>query len=278
MPPRVRRWTWRIIRITLAVYLGLILVFSQLQESLIFPGAASQGRKDAIVRPSGRQELIQLKTKSGDHTVALFVPADEPSAPTVIFFYGNGMSLADTYTEIRIFHNLGCNILVPEYVGYGMATGKPSEKSFYETADAAYDHLMQRPEIDKQKILSAGWSIGAAVATDLASRRPVSGLITFSAFTSMPDIGSILAPYLPVRAICKHDFDNAKKFPTIQCPILCIHGAVDSMIPPEMTKTLAKSVNIEPIFIPGASHNDLFEIGESTFVPLLANFIHRTTR
>ncbi len=276
MRAALRRWTLRVVRSLFAIYLGLILVFSLLQESLIFPGHATQGQKSSVVRPSGRQELIDLRTAGGDRTVALFIPADESSsAPTVIFFYGNGMCLADTYSQIRLFHDLGCNVIVPEFVGYGMSTGKPSEQSFYATADAAYDHLMQRGDIDKSKIISAGWSIGAGVATDLASRKAVAGLMTFSAFTSMTDIGSIVVPWLPVRMICKHHFDNAAKFPTIKCPIFCAHGAVDSMIPRDMTRTLAKSVNVEPLLVPGASHNDLFEIGEDSLRPALQSFLKR---
>jgi pimeloyl-ACP methyl ester carboxylesterase len=134
---------------------------------------------------------------------------------------------------------------------------------------------MQRSDLDKSKILAAAWSIGAGVATDLAARKPVAGLMTFSAFTSMPDMGEILTPWLPVRMICKHHFDNATKFKTIKCPIFCVHGQADTMIPCTMTKSLAQSAGVEPLLIPGANHNDLFEVGESTITPALREFLKR---
>jgi uncharacterized protein len=299
MPRALTRWTFRIARIALAAYLGLILVLSQLQESLIFPGHSTQRQNSSIVRPTGTQQLIELHTPSGDTTYALFVPADRSpvpenflpkahgsaagqlpraGAPTIIFFYGNAMCLADTYSQIDLFHDLGCNVIVPDFVGYGMATGKPSETTLYQTATAVYDHLLQRDDIDHSKIIAAGWSLGAAVATDLAARKPLAGLITFSAFTSMPNLAAQLMPYLPVRAICKHHFDNAAKFPKIHCPILGIHGESDSMIPCQMTQTLAASVGAKVLLIPAANHNDLFEIGDALLRPALTNFIHATRR
>jgi pimeloyl-ACP methyl ester carboxylesterase len=91
--------------------------------------------------------------------------------PTVIFFYGNGACLAYMGEVFNGFRRLGMNVLVPEYPGYGMSGGKPTEKGFYAAADAGYDYLAQRPDIDHDRIDAAGWSMGSAVAVDLASRR-----------------------------------------------------------------------------------------------------------
>ena len=65
---RLKRWSWRLVRIAVGVYVGLALVLSLFQTQLIFPGAATQGYADAIVRPTGGAELVQLKAKTGYHS------------------------------------------------------------------------------------------------------------------------------------------------------------------------------------------------------------------
>ena len=62
--------------------------------------------------------------------------------------------------------------------GAGMSDGQASEAGCYATADAACEHLLDRPEVDGRRIIAAGWSLGSGVAIDLASRRPVAGLAT----------------------------------------------------------------------------------------------------
>src|SRR5436190_405639 len=103
-PPRkksaVRRWTFRIVRILAAVYIGLCLLLAAFQTYLIFPGAATQGQRHAVVRATDGGELLNLSTPAGEKVVALFggalTPTGQPRAdakdcPTILFFYGNGM-------------------------------------------------------------------------------------------------------------------------------------------------------------------------------------------
>ena len=49
-----------------------------------------------------------------------------------------------SYAESRFdrFRRLGLNVIIPDYVGYGMSGGSPSEKGCQATADAAYDYLV----------------------------------------------------------------------------------------------------------------------------------------
>src|SRR3954447_4089845 len=120
-PPRARWRVWviRIARIFLLVYLGLCLVFAYLQTKMIFPGAATQGQRHAVVRPSTQlaEELVELRAADGTRIVGLFgpamradgtlLPADQrAAAPTLLYFYGNGMCLADCAGESRAFRKL----------------------------------------------------------------------------------------------------------------------------------------------------------------------------
>ena len=176
--PSARPWRGRLKRVAkllVVLYLTIAIVIYAIQDQLIFPGHATQGQQQAMVRASDAYQLVHLKTVDGTAITAVFGQAtdefDRPLAdsshlPTILFFYGNAMCIADCMSEFQRFRRLGCNVIVPDYAGYGMSGGKPSEAALYATADAVYDYIKQRPEVDGKKIIAAGWSLGAAVAID----------------------------------------------------------------------------------------------------------------
>jgi fermentation-respiration switch protein FrsA (DUF1100 family) len=259
-------------------------VISLLQESIIFPGASTQGQKHAVIRPAPNEELVHLTTPDGIQIVALFGNALSPEGqtlpdaaqrPTLLFFYGNGMCLADTEGEFRKFRRLGLNVLIPEYVGYGMSGGKPSERGVYATAETSYAYLLTRNDIDKSRIIPAGWSLGSAAAIEIALKHNSPALITMSAFTSMKDMARKVLPFFPTEMLLKHHFENETKIRSITCPTLIIHGKRDSIIPFGMSKRLEAAAKgpVKRICIDDADHNDLFEIGGEDMFKTVLEFI-----
>lgn len=292
--PRKRpmRWLIRIVRACVLIYLGVGLVIYFLQTKLVFGGAATQGQRDARLYPSKRYELIPLRARDGRKIMALFGKALNGNGsdlspaevrPTILFFYGNGACLAyctDIFDHLR---RTGSNVIVVDYEGYGMSEGKPSERGCYAAADAAYDYLLTRKDVDSARLIAAGWSLGGGVAIDLASRRPVSGVITFNAFTSLPAAAHGFVPYLPVSLMIRYRFDNLKKVKSLKCPMLIVHGARDDLIAPEMSGELARAAggHVEQITIAGAGHNDIFDVGGARLweqVEVFVNECQPTTR
>jgi fermentation-respiration switch protein FrsA (DUF1100 family) len=280
-----RRWVWRLMRIALIAYLSAFLVFSMFQTWFIFPGSFTQGKASSQVRPEADTELVQLRTASGETIVALFgralTPTGQPHPeashrPTVMYFYGNGNCLADTADGLPGLRRMGINVLLPEFVGYGMSSGKAGEQGCYETADAAYDYLLTRTDIDHGKIVVAGWSLGAAVAIDLASRRPVAGLVTFSAFTSMLDMANKVMPFFPNSLILRHRFENERKVRDIACPMFIAHGRRDALIPYRMCERLVKARGARPTTcytVDSGDHNDIFGAGGDAMFSAVGKFL-----
>lgn len=263
---------------------------SSLERSLIFPGAATQGRAATAVPPSTAYELVPLTTSDGTKIVAQFARAltnigtpltDAATRPVVIFFYGNGACLAYSQEQFDGFRRLGFNVIVPEFPGYGMSAGTASEPAIYAAADAAYDHLLTRTDLDSKRIIAVGWSLGAAVAIDLASRRPIARLITISAFTSMPAVAKSVAPWAPTSLIIRSRFDNAAKIPAIACPILIVHGPFDNLVPHSMAAELASKAtasNVRRHDVPAAGHNDIFYLGGPALWREFADFLSDAER
>jgi pimeloyl-ACP methyl ester carboxylesterase len=245
-----------------------------MQTALIFPGRESQGQSWAVVTTPPGIELVPLRTADGERVVALFGGAltadgrprdDAATRPTILFFYGNGDCLRGASgTLFDGLRRAGANVCIPEYVGYGMSSGSPSERDCYATADAAYDYLLTREDVNPASILVAGWSLGAAVAGDLAARRPATGLAMFSSFTSMGDMAREVYPFIPgARLLLSHRFENEEKIARISCPILLGHGTADTIIPYAMSERLAAAAGgpVTLVAVEGAGHNDFFAVG-----------------
>ncbi|HWP40283.1 MAG TPA: alpha/beta hydrolase [Tepidisphaeraceae bacterium] len=281
-----RRPAMRLLRSIVLIYLGVLIVLSLLQDWLIFPGHATQGQKHAIVTALRDSQLITLHTSLGDRIVVHFGPAllptglsirpDAASRPTLIFFYGNAMCLADAIGITRDWRKLGANVLEVEYPGYGMSGGKPGEQSFYAAADAAYDYLLTRGDIDRTKIVPVGLSLGSGPAVELATRRPVAGLVLLAAYTSLDDMAARAIPFLPTTRLLKHHFRNEDKIRTLSIPILIIHGIDDRIVPHDMSERLAKAAvnaTVTKIDLP-TDHNDLFELAGDDVNEAIARMIN----
>ena len=275
----------RIGRMLALLYLGYGTMLFSLQTRIIFPGHETQGQPEADVRPRPGTELVKLRTQQGDSIVALYGPAlagdgrSDPQAaqrPTLLYFYGNGMCLSHARGEFERFRRLGLNVLIPEYVGYGMSSGSPSERGCQATADAAYGYLVRTRGIPPAGIVAGGWSLGGAVAVDLASRRPAAGVIMFSSFTSAVDMAHRIAPLLPASILLRHRFNNIGKIRQITCPILIGHGRRDRLVPFDMGKRLSEAAVKAPVttlWIDEADHNDFFDVAGDRVDQAVRRFI-----
>lgn len=251
--------------------------FSARQIPLIFPGMSMQGTDEARYElPQGAQRLA-LRSPAGEHIEAVFWPAETDSArrPTILYFYGNAQCINHALKQTAVFRRSGANILIADYLGYGLSAGKPSESNCYATALALYDQAMTRKDIDRTKLVSAGWSLGAAVAIDLASRKSMAGLITLSGYTSKRDMARHQFPTISPMAI-EHPFLSKDKIRTVHCPTLIIHGRRDTLVPFAMSAELRDAAAGRPLtYLPidNAAHNDLFLLAENQIESAITTFL-----
>jgi uncharacterized protein len=259
------------------------------QTRLIFPGSTTQGTSEGAIEPPPGVELVTLQTDEGVRVVAAFGAAltergaarpDAKHRPTLLYFYGNGMCLRwSVDTDLERFRRLGFNVLIPDYVGYGLSGGDPGEPGCYATADTCYDHLHTRHDIDPDKIVAVGRSLGGAVAIDLAARRPLAGLVTFCTFTRMVEMAHRRFRFLPARLLLRHKFDSLGKIARVTCPILFGHGSDDDFVPATMSAVLAAAATapVTTFTVGGANHSDFYEVGGPQILEALKTFTERVT-
>jgi len=218
--------------ITLLIGYGLLLLLVYfIQPRLLFL-AGVPGRE--LTATPARLGLdyrdVYLETSDGESLHGWWLTHEDPRA-TVLFFHGNAGNISHRLESLRIFHDLGVNILIVDYRGYGRSTGKPSEPGLYRDADAAWRWLTADLGIAGEDIVVFGRSLGGAVASELAARVGAAGLIVESAFTSAPDIAAELYWWLPVRLLSRMQFNTAEHIDRSRLPILIIHSPDDEIIP-----------------------------------------------
>lgn len=283
-PPTLRRRLLRLVRVLLIAYLLGAVVLYLVQDKMTFPAAALQGTPATHVTPGPGESLVMLSAADGHPIAALWGPAltpngqprdDAPDRLTVLYFYGNGESITYVDWLFQALRRTGVNVLVPDYVGYGMSSGKPSARGVYQTADAAFAHLTVDRGLPPSRIVLLGQSIGAAPAVDLASRHPVAGLVTVSAFRSLADIAQRVAPIYPARLLLRHPMDNLARMPLVRAPALIIHGTADELIPHDSAAALARAAGgpATVVDVPDATHNDIFDIGGDALLRRISEFL-----
>ncbi|MCD4780318.1 MAG: alpha/beta hydrolase [Candidatus Omnitrophica bacterium] len=204
-------------------------------------------------------EDIFFYTKDKIQLNGWFIPAEQ-AEKTVLFFHGNAGNISHRLEIIDFFHRLNMNVFIIDYRGYGKSAGNPSEKGLYKDARASYDYLIHRPDIDPEKIIVYGKSLGGVAAIDLAANIRVSGLIVDSCLTSAKMMAARMAPGIPSFLLTAR-LDSINKIQSVLCPKLFIHSPQDEVIPYQMGRELYEKAQAPKKFLKiHGGHNDGFHI------------------
>lgn len=179
-----------------------------------------------------------------------------PSAPTLLFMHGNAGNIGDRLGKIQTFYELGLNVFIFDYRGFGNSEGKPTEAGMYRDTLAAYDYLTLRKDINTQKIVAYGASLGGAAAIDVASQRPVAGLVVDSSFSNAADMAKFYYPFVPAFLL-KIKLENDKKIKAVKAPSLFFHSSDDETVPYDLGQKLFESALPPKTFVTiNGGHND----------------------
>jgi len=250
----------KIIFTIVIIYFAMIMIGRALQAKLIFyPGKLA---RDYRFNLGQNGEEVFLKTKDGEEINALFYSGDKEDV--ILYFHGNAGDLSGWQLVADDFTNVGYNILLIDYRGYGKSTGTITEDGFYEDAETAYQFLIKNKGFQPEHIIIYGRSIGTGVAVELASKHKTKGLILESPYISLTKLASQKMPLLLPSLFLKYRFDNMGKINSVKSPVLFVHGENDTLIPVSHTHKLYEhfSGKKKKIIIEEGTHNDLSEFPE----------------
>ena len=162
------------------------------------------------------------------------------SAPWVLYLHGNSATIASRVNIVRYegLRGLGVNVLAAEYRGFAGLDGRPSEAGVTEDARQAYEYLRQRLGVRPDRLVIFGWSLGSAVAVNLAAEVPSAAVILEGAPASLVAIGERQYPWVPIRAVMRNPFESILKIGRVDAPLLFLHSPEDEIIPIEEGRRL----------------------------------------
>lgn len=243
--------------VTAAAGLGALYL---LQDRLLFfPQPLASGRAVAIARRHPTARHLELTAADGTHQRAWLLPAGAAGQkhPLVIYFGGNAEETSYMLDEVAPAAT--CSWLLVSYRGYGGSHGKPGEAALYADALAWYDLAAARPDVDATRIVAFGRSLGSGVATWLATRRPLAGVVLVTPYDSMVAVGRRHYPYLPVGLLLRNRFDSLARAPHLHVPALFLPAAHDHIVPPAHARRLYEAWAGPRIWrlLPRVGHNDI---------------------
>jgi fermentation-respiration switch protein FrsA (DUF1100 family) len=253
--PRVLLRSLLLVLIAYAAFTGLVWLFA---ERLIFQPPRER---------YARTPEILLIPRAGGGSIAAVHLQNPQARYTVLFSHGNGEDLGHDLPFLRELRDAGFSVLAYDYSGYGLSTGRPTERAAYADVDAAYDYLTH-VGVPPERIIAHGRSLGGAVAADLASRRPVAGLVLESTFTT---IFHVVRSY-PVVPFDR--FRTVDKLPRICAPLLVMHGTDDEVVPYWQGRRLYDLAHgpKRSLWVDGAGHNDLGWVAGDAYWDALRDF------
>ena len=200
-----------------------------------------------------------FESDDGSILNAWYCHADNPIA-SALYLHGNTGNLTNIAAIIPHILASGINVLLVDYRGFGRSSGIPSLHGVVaDGLAAARFHDSIRPK--ELPSIDYGYSLGGAIAAQVARHHPFDGLVLQSTFTNLPDITRASFPKMPLHLFSGTFFDTLSVVKSLKIPLLVIHGGDDEVCPRWMADRLHDACGAPKrlLFVEGGLHKDLFE-------------------
>ena len=240
-------------------YFGALVALFFAQRSIIFPIPQTVATSPLAAGFPQAEDHV-LTTSDGERVIVWHVPA-KPGHAVVIYFPGNGDTLAGSAGRFQAIASDGTGLVALSYRGYAGSSGQPSEQGLLRDAAAAYTFTSARYGPDR--IVVWGFSLGSGAAVALAAEQRIGKLILEAPYTSIADVAAAAFPLLPVRWLVRDPFHSGQRIARVTAPLLVMHGARDPTIPIRFGECLFALAREPKTFVrfPEGGHDDLANYG-----------------
>lgn len=187
---------------------------------------------------------LQLTSKSsseGNETVYGFYIGDVSKIATdtvILYCHGNKHHIDNYWNRAKLLAHLGgrahrYGVLIFDYRGYGMSTGKPTEEGMYCDVDAFMEWLKSKG-LSNDRLFIYGYSLGTGAATHMTAipRTLTPSRLILEAPFAGTDVMSSDATQLNIPAvfITNNKVDNAAMIQKVNQPFCWMHGTDDMFL------------------------------------------------
>lgn len=235
-----------------AVWLLLVLLAAVFQRQMIYLPMGGEA-----VPPTGVAiEPVTFTTHDGlEHEAWLLSPDQEPIS-TVVVAPGNAGNREMRIPMAEGLVERGHAVLLLDYRSYGGNPGSPSEDDLVADALVAVETLVERDDVDPDRVVYFGESLGTGVMAAVATDHPPAAMVLRSPFPELADVGRSAYPFLPVRTLLRDRYPVTDHLDVYEGPLLVVAGGSDRIVPTRLSREVAEAAGAELVEIDGAGHND----------------------
>ncbi|HEU0188215.1 MAG TPA: alpha/beta hydrolase, partial [Gallionellaceae bacterium] len=216
---------------------------------------------------------VSITDSDGDLLHGWWLPAQGKAQGTVLFLHGNAENISTHIASVYWLPAQHYNVFLLDYRGYGVSQGTPSVAGALNDINSAMEHLLQRSDVDPQRIVVFAQSLGGALATYYVAHSPhrenIKALIVESSFASYRQIArEKLASFWmtwPLQWPLSFTIDDRySPLPAVAkvspIPLLLIHGDKDAVVPLHHGQALFAAAGQPKEFwlVPGGGHIEAF--------------------
>ena len=213
------------LKVLLILFFGGCLLLFLFQEKLIF----FPQKLDKNYQFSFNQsfEEITIKTKDQKKLNGLLFKSD-CSKGLIFYLHGNAGSLSSWGGVAKTYTDLGYDIFILDYRGFGKSEGSiSSQEQIFNDVQTAYAEMLK--VYSENKIIVLGYSIGTGLAAKLASTNNPRLLILQAPYYSLTDMMQNIFPVIPTFML-KYKLETNKYIKDCKMPVVIFHGDQDEVI------------------------------------------------
>tara|TARA_B100001559_G_scaffold318798_1_gene326691 strand:- start:615 stop:1373 length:759 start_codon:yes stop_codon:yes gene_type:complete len=237
-------------------------------SNLFFP------RIDSSPAPDNTQEYY-IDTP-GDARIHVRCHPNIKAKLSLLFFHGNGEIVSDYDGLADVFSNLGVELIIADFRGYGKSTGTPTLRATLEDSHIIFDFLIKN-SIFRDKVCVMGRSLGSAPTIELCStRNDIQACVIESGYAD--PIPLVERRGLDIDKTTPEEnalFNNSQKISAVKCPSLIMHGEDDYLISQKEAhlnfENLGAKIKTLEI-LDGVGHNDMMMASGHAYFNILKRF------
>nr|WP_207161145.1 alpha/beta hydrolase [Halorhodospira halophila] len=258
------------------VYVGFGALLFLAQERLVhLPQVPTRELQASPADRGWDYQDLAIPSAGGITLHGWHVAADRPRG-VVVFFHGNAGNISHRLDTIAILRDLGLDVVIFDYRGYGRSEGSAHERGLHEDARAVARWVRDELNVPRELTIFHGRSLGGALAASAARQIPPGALILESTFSSAEAVARDLYPFYPTRWLTRLEYATADYLAEVDAPTLIIHSRNDEIIPYHHAEDLraAASASAERLTIRG-DHNTGFLTSGDRYRAGLQHFLEQ---
>ena len=246
-----------------------------------------------------KMEEVSVTSYDGLKLAGIYLPCENARGTLICFHGWRGGPVADFGYSVRLYLELGLNVLLVHQRAQGKSEGKHMTFGVRERHDVRAWVRWHTERFGRDvPILLAGISMGATTVL-MACGEPfdgnVRGVFADCGFTSPKEICTAVSRsmrlppkiFLPVVGLFVrmtagfglNEYSTVTAMKTMTLPVLFVHGEADTFVPCEMTKRnyeACASADKTLLLIPDAKHGQSFPVAPERYTEAIKGLLDRT--